>query len=91
MNPRTLDVKVKDSSKPGYFNKNTRKYDNKYQVNYEFSDAIMDWHNYEGRDGRNDCNTAPDFRCRFFSFFTTADLTRFQIRKKVFYFNSKYG
>jgi len=85
--PRSLDVKGKDSSKPGYVNKNTRKYNNNYQVTYEFSNAIMYWRNYEGRGGRNDCNTAPDFRCRFFNFFTTSDLTRFQIRKEIFYFN----
>jgi hypothetical protein len=86
-----LDVKGKDNSKPGYINKNMRKYNASYQVINEVSDTIMDWSNYEGHGGRKDSNTAPDFRCRLFTFFTTADLTRFEIRKEVFYFNFKYG
>jgi hypothetical protein len=59
-----LDVKEKDNSKPGYINKNTRKYNASYQVINEISDTIKDWRNYEGRGERNDCNTAPDVRCR---------------------------
>ena len=77
----SLDVKAKDNSKPGFISKNTRKYNASYQVINEVSDTITDWRNYEGRGGRNDCNTAPDFRCRLFTFFTTADLARFLIRK----------
>jgi hypothetical protein len=69
-------VRGKDNSKPGCINKNTRKYNASYQVINEGSDTIMDWRNYEGRGGRNECNTAPDFRCRLFTFFTTVDLTR---------------
>ena len=88
---RPLDVKGKDISKPDYINKNTRKYNACYQVINEVSDTIIDWRNYEGRGGRNDCNTPPDFCYRLFTFFTTADLTRLQIRKEVLYFNSKYG